>query len=118
MLQSIKQIVYYTVGVWNIGDDQLTIWQTKIDFSVTDGSHSEGNNITINPSQVESMTNGTSADMNPLTSSYGMVALHEFRHTFSGGGLHHGNLTMNNFGFIDLPDVIRNNIRQEMSVVY
>ncbi|WP_245705376.1 DUF6443 domain-containing protein [Chitinophaga filiformis] len=91
--------------------------QTTIDFSTKMSSQTNGNNITINPEQVDAMVAGTSSDLNPLTSSYGMVSLHEFRHTEVGGGAAHGFLIQSNFGLIDLPDRIGNQIRSELSTV-
>jgi len=91
--------------------------QVTVDFSTQTSSHTSGNNITINPEEIDAMVTGTSSDLNQLTSSYGMVALHEFRHTEAAGGDWHGPLTMGSFGRIDAPDRIGNQIRSELSTL-
>ncbi|PSL44391.1 RHS repeat-associated protein [Chitinophaga niastensis] len=91
--------------------------QVTVDFSTGDGSHTSGNNIFINPSEVGSIVKGTSSDLDPLTLSFGMVGLHEFGHTKAGGGDFHGPQTLSRFGQIDMLDIKGNAIRQEMSAI-
>lgn len=43
--------------------------------------------------------------------------MHEYYHTDVGGGFSHGDDVLNHYGNIDLPDLIGNQIRQEMSIV-
>ncbi len=89
--------------------------QVTLDFSVTKSSQTDGDNIYLNPKQIDKMVSGTSSDLSSLTVSYGMVALHEHVHTKVGGDQSHSYQTVGSFGAIDAPDIIGNKIREEMS---
>ncbi len=89
--------------------------QVQIDFATNMSSQTIGNNIYLNPTEIDKMVNGTSSDLNSITASYGMVGIHEYGHTNVGGGLLHDNFTITKFGVIDQLDVAGNQIRSEMS---
>ena len=86
--------------------------QVTVDFTTSRSSQTEGNNIYLNPSQIDRLINGASSDLNSSTASYGMVTLHEYNHTDVGGAQRHGQMQ---FGTIDRPDIVGNQIRNEMS---
>lgn len=86
--------------------------QITVDFTTSKSSQADGNNIYLNPSQIDRMVSGASSDLNSSTISYGMVTLHEYNHTDVGGGQRHGSML---FGMIDQPDIVGNQIRSEMS---
>ena len=45
-----------------------------------------GNEIALSPNQIDSFINGTPTELNNQTMGYGMVLMHEFRHTTAAGG--------------------------------
>jgi RHS repeat-associated protein len=55
---------------------------------VTDrGSVGGGDQLGLNPAQIESMVTGVQGGLNPITMGMGMTFLHEFLHTSVGGNL-------------------------------
>lgn len=47
-----------------------------------------GNEISIGPPQIDAFINGTPPELDNRTLGYGMVLMHEFRHTTAAGGAH------------------------------
>ncbi len=90
-----------------------------IEVTASGGSMADknGNKITIDANQVTGFINGTSKDLNNKTLGFGMSVLHEYRHTKHGGGYEHSFEIGLGMGKqkIDMPDIIGNTIRRELS---
>lgn len=68
------------------GDLVSIINGPEIEVSGGRRSITAGNQIAINASQIDSFINGTPSQLDNRTLGYGMVFMHELRHTTAGGG--------------------------------
>ncbi|WP_281925859.1 RHS repeat-associated core domain-containing protein, partial [Flavobacterium collinsii] len=83
----------------------------EINISGGGRSVTSGNEIAISSQQIDSFVNGTPSQLDNRTLGYGIVIMHEFRHTTAAGGAHDPPLGSNGTG----PVVDRVNIyRREL----
>ncbi|HRJ98773.1 MAG TPA: RHS repeat-associated core domain-containing protein [Ignavibacteria bacterium] len=87
---------------------------TKVYNTVDKGSISRGFDIGLDPIQIEKYISGTSENLNKNTMGWGMVFLHEFLHTESGGNLS----DPKDYGAIGEVESIMNEIRKELGEDY